>query len=64
MITVFPPSTKFRVSVVVPVTVPAQASVVVGAVSVPLQSTVTELSVGVIGSVVSSTVTTAIQVSV
>ena len=51
---VLPPSTKFSTSVVVPVIVPAHASVVVGAVNTPSQSTVTGDNVGVTGAVVSS----------
>ena len=42
--------------------VPAQLSVVVGAVSVPLQSTVTGVRIGVIGSILSSTVTKDVHV--
>ncbi len=54
VIFVLPPSTKFSTSVVVPVIEPAtHASVVVGAVNTPSQSTVTGDNVGVTGAVVS-----------
>ena len=47
-----------KIVAVVPVMVPAQASVVVGAVGVPLHCpTFTLANIGVIGAIVSSTIT-------
>ena len=43
--------------VVVPVTVPAQASVVVGTTAVPVHSAVISVNVGAAGSVISSMIT-------
>ncbi len=62
LIIVDPPSTKANVSEVVPLIVPVQLSVVVGIVNVPLQSTVTGFRIGVIGFILSSTVTEDVQV--
>ena len=57
MIVVVPPSIKLNVPVVVPSIVPAQASVVVGTVNAPSQSTVTPDRVGITGSVTSLIIT-------